>query len=89
MNLEYFCKKKTFDIREIEEAQIFFSNGDFFTLSKTEIVDVAITFYDELRVGESGFCPIAKSGFTQNDCDYISGYAQEQKDGSILIVFGK
>ena len=26
---------------------------------------------------------------TQNDCDYISGYAQEPKDGSILIVFGK
>ncbi len=41
----------------------FFANGDFFTLAKTEIAEATVTFYDELRVGEGGFCPIAKSGF--------------------------
>ena len=65
MKCEYFCKKKSFDPRKIEEAQVFFSNGDFVTLSKGEIVDLSIKFYDELRVGEEGFCPVAKSGFVK------------------------
>ena len=63
MNSEYFCKKKSLNPREIEMAQIFFANGDFVTLSKKEIVDISIVFYDELRIGERGFCPAAKGGF--------------------------
>ena len=43
--------------------QIFFANGDLFTLAKKEIVDVTVKFHDVLRVGERGFCPVAKSGF--------------------------
>ena len=32
-------------------------------MSQKEIVDIAVTLYDELRIGEQGFCPVAKSGF--------------------------
>ena len=60
MNCEYFCPKKSFAVGEVEKAQIFFANGDFFTLSKKEIADVSVVFYDELRVGERGYCPVAK-----------------------------
>ena len=63
MNCEYFCRKKTLTANEVEEAQIFFSNGDFFTLTKKEILEVSIKFYDELCAGEMGFCAVAKSGF--------------------------
>ena len=63
MNCEYFCKKKTLIANGVEEAQIFFLNGDFFTLTKKEILEVSIKFYDELCVGERGFCAVAKSGF--------------------------
>lgn len=63
MNCEYFCKKKSFIAKEIEQAQIFFTNGDYFTLTKTEIVEISVKFYDELRVGERGFCAVAKNGF--------------------------
>ena len=62
MNCEYFCKKRTFVANEVEEAQVFFSNGDFFTLVKEEILEISVKFYDELRVGEKGFCAVAKSG---------------------------
>ena len=63
MSCEYFVKKKAFAPRKIEKVQMFFANGDFVTLAKREIVDISVTFYDELRVGEMGFCPVAKSGF--------------------------
>ena len=63
MNCEYFCEKKTLIANGVEEAQIFFLNGDFFTLTKKEILEVSIKFYDELCAGERGFCAVAKSGF--------------------------
>ena len=63
MNCEYFCKKKSFASESVEEAQIFFANGDFFTLAKKEIVEISVNFYDELCVGERGFCAVAKNGF--------------------------
>lgn len=62
MNCEYFCKKKSLT-RMKNGAQIFFANGDYFELHKQEIADLSVTFYDELRAGERGFCPVAKSGF--------------------------
>lgn len=63
MKGEYFCKKHTVVAKNVQEAQIFFANSDYFTLNKKEIVDLKVVFYDELRVGELGFCPIAKSGY--------------------------
>ena len=78
MNCEYFCKKNIFEPRKIEMAQIFFANGDFMTLKKREIIDLAITFYDELCVGERGFCPVVKSGF-------IKCKIQSKHNGSMLV----
>ena len=63
MNYEYVCQKVKFDAKKFYEAQIFFRNGDYFELSKGEIVEIDINFYDTLIAGERGFCPVAKSGF--------------------------
>lgn len=63
MSYEYVCPKKQFQKEEIEKAQVFFRNGDFFELAKGEIVDIDIQFYDKLIAGEKGFCPVVKSGF--------------------------
>ena len=63
VNCEYFCKKMSFVSNKLEQAQIFFTNGDFFTLIKEEIMKISVKFYDELRVGERGFCAVAKKGF--------------------------
>ena len=63
MSYEYVCQKVKFNAKEFFEAQIFFRNGDYFELSKGEIIEMDIQFYDTLIEGERGFCPVAKSGF--------------------------
>ena len=63
MSYEYVCPKVKFNAKEFFEAQIFFRNGDYFELSKGEIIEMDIQFYDTLIEGERGFCPVAKSGF--------------------------
>ena len=63
MSYEYVCQKVKFDAEKFYEAQMFFRNGDYCELSKGEIIEVDINFYDTLISGERGFCPIAKSGF--------------------------
>ncbi len=63
MSYEYVYPKKEFRKEEIEQAQIFFRNGDFFELAKGEIVDIDLQLYDTLIAGEKGFCPVVKSGF--------------------------
>lgn len=78
MNCEYFCNKKSFAAGEVEEAQIFFTNGDFFALAKKEIVEVTVKFYDELCVAERGFCPVAKSGFIKCKINNKSRHRGEQ-----------
>ena len=62
--MRVFLQKKTLTANEVEEAQIFFLNGDFFTLTKKEILEVSIKFYDELCAGERGFCAVAKADFS-------------------------
>lgn len=63
MGYEYVCQKVKLNAKEFGEAQIFFRNGDYFELSKGEIIEMDIQFYDTLITGERGFCPVAKSGF--------------------------
>ena len=63
MSYEYVCQKVKFSANKFYEAQMFFRNGDYFELSKGEIIEIDINFYDTLIAGEHGFCPIAKSGF--------------------------
>lgn len=63
MNHEYVCRKVKFTAKEFCEAQVFFRNGDYFEVSKGEIVEIDIQFYDTLVAGERGFCPVAKCGF--------------------------
>ena len=63
MNCEYIVKKKEFNSNQVKSAQIFFANGDYFTLRGGEIAGVNVAFYDELRMGEEGYCPTAQGGF--------------------------
>lgn len=62
MNCEYTCKKKIYDVREIESAQILFLNGDFIEVSGKEIVDLDVTLYDRLVHFNNCYFPVVKSG---------------------------
>lgn len=62
MGCQYCCPKKAFRANDVSMAQVFFANGDFFTLSKKEIVELDVQFYDILCAGERGFCPVASGG---------------------------
>ncbi|MBQ8146163.1 MAG: hypothetical protein IJ039_05215 [Clostridia bacterium] len=62
--MTYTVPKKVFTREsKIDRMEIFFSNGDYFTIRKNEICNVSITFYDRLvkkgvryyAVGHSGF----------------------------------
>ena len=63
MSYEYVCQKIKFTAKKFGEAQVFFRNGDYFDLSKGEIVEMDIQFYDTLVAEERGFCPVARGGF--------------------------
>lgn len=62
MNCEYTCKKKKYDLKEIGNAQILFSNGDFIELSGKEIVGLDLSLYDRLVYFHNCYFPVAKSG---------------------------
>jgi len=62
MNVEYTCKKKKYDLKEIENAQILFSNGDYIDFSGKEIVEVNVSLYDKLVYFNNCYFPVAKSG---------------------------
>lgn len=63
MNYEYTFKKKKYDLSKVEKAQIIFSNGDFITLSKKEILSIEVALYDKLVAFGNCYFPVAKSGF--------------------------
>ena len=63
MNCEYVCPKLKIDRKEIDRAQIAFRNGDFFEVSGKEIVEINVSFYDDLIAAEHGFCPVVSGGF--------------------------
>lgn len=61
---EYTCPKMPILLSEWEEAQIFFENGDYFSLYRSEMKRLEVSFYDRLAVGERGaFSPVAQKGF--------------------------
>ena len=60
--MRYTCPKKRMEKSKVERIELAFTNGDYFTLERREIVEVDVSFYDELRVGERAFCPVASGG---------------------------
>ena len=64
MNCEYFCEKKTLIANGVEEAQIFFLNGDFFTLTKKEILEVLLNFMMSFAQGKGAFVRLPKADFS-------------------------
>ena len=62
MDCKYTFKKKEYDLKKIEKAQILFSNGDFIELLGKEIVDLDVTLYDRLVYFNNCYFPVGKSG---------------------------
>ena len=83
MNCEYFCRKKTLTANEVEKAQIFFSNGDFFTLTKkeTDYDDVVYT----ITVVEESYVLKAKLEYI-NDVPTVVGKVNPTEDGVLCIA---
>ena len=63
MNYEYTCKKKTYDLKNYNRAQILFLNGDFIEIYGKEIVELQVVLYDQLVHYYKHYLPVAKSGF--------------------------
>ena len=64
--MEYSVKKRKFKKENIEYIEVFFDNGDYFPISKTEIVDISTRLYDKLILGKDywdSFCAVVESGF--------------------------
>lgn len=64
--MEYYVKKREFKKENIEYIEIFFDNGDYFPISKTEIIDISTRLYDKLILGKdywNSFCAVTESGF--------------------------
>lgn len=64
--MEYRVKKKEFKKENIEYIEIFFDNGDYFPISKSEIVDISTKLYDKLILGTdywNSFCAVVEGGF--------------------------
>ena len=63
--MEYSVKKRKFKKENIEYIEVFFDNGDYFPISKTEIVDISTRLYDKLILGKdywNSFCAVVESG---------------------------
>lgn len=62
--MEYTVPKRVFiNDSVIDRMEIYFSNGDYFTIRKNEICKVSVTFYDKLVVYGRTYCPVAQGGF--------------------------
>ena len=89
MNYTYTCKKVTPNVKEVSEANIYFRNGDFFRVSKSEISDLKVEYYDKLVSAERGFIPYARGGLLKlklsekkkKDYDFLLTDASSVKKG--------
>lgn len=64
--MEYSVKKNEFKKEKIEYIEMFFNNGDYIIISKTEIIDISTRLYDKLIIGKdywNPFCAVVESGF--------------------------
>ena len=89
MNYTYTCKKVTPNVKEVSEAGIYFRNGDFFRVAKSEILDLKVEYYDKLVSAERGFIPYARGGLLKlklsekkkKDYDFLLCDAESLKRG--------
>lgn len=89
MNYTYTCKKVAPNIKELSEASIYFRNGDFFRVAKSEIKDLKVEYYDRLVSAERGYIPYARSGQLKlklaekkkKDYDFLLCDARSVKNG--------
>ena len=88
MNCEYVYKKKNFAVNGIDQAQFFFANGDYFTLTHDELAEADVKFYDKLSAVNMGFCPFACGGYIR--CKIKEN--KTKRDGHLLYrcdAYGK
>ena len=63
--MKYYYKKNFLSPKKVDFVQIFFDNGDFITLNKSEIVDFNFEFYDKMIWHNNSITPVAKKGFVK------------------------
>ena len=61
--MKYVCQKRKLNKSKINFIWVFFSNGDFFSLDKKELVALDVDFYDRLIYSPDGILPVASGGF--------------------------
>ena len=64
--MEYKVKKREFQKDKFAFLEIFFDNGDYFIISKSEIRDFSVNLYDELILGRdywNSCCAVIESGY--------------------------
>lgn len=83
---EYKIKKKEFKKQDIEFMRIFFDNGDYLQISKTEILDISVRLYDQLIWENKSLCPVAESGYIKLNLlkkskgEYTNAFLYDLKD---------
>ena len=87
MECKYTVKKKEYDLKKVEKAQILLLNGDFIELSGKEMVDLDVTLYDRLVHFNNCYYPVAKSGFIKlkivnKKPNYDDSYTYNEKEYS-------
>lgn len=72
--MQYTISKNFFREKDTEFLYVFFENGDYISLSGTELKAYAVNLYDKLVRYDNGFCAVAESGFIrlkiQNQVDF-------------------
>ena len=64
MNFKYTFPKRRFSSESvIYKMHIFFKNGDFIQINKSEIIDINLRFYDRLILKNCSCFPVVESGF--------------------------
>ena len=79
--MNYYYKKNFYTPKQVEFAYLFFDNGDYITLNKSEIVDFKFEFYDKMVWFDTSITPVAKSGFIKLK---ISKYKSSRYDSQYV-----
>lgn len=63
--MNYYYKKNFIELKDVEFADVFFDNGDYICIHKSEIIDFNFEFYDKMIMNRREITPVAKSGFVK------------------------
>lgn len=79
--MNYYYKKNFYTPKQVEFVYLFFDNGNYITLNKSEIIDFKFEFYDKMVWFDRSITPVAKSGFIKLK---ISKYKSSRYDSQYV-----